>query len=441
MEKSRVKKLYITKGGAVMGVGVTLVFITGYLLIIMEHKIKLSRSAIAILTGILCWIVIMFFGNKESSALALERSISESSQIIFFLLGAMAIVELIDLHGGFSIVTSRIKQKNKKKLLWIVTLITFFLSSILDNLTTTIALIMLIRKMVSDPKERALFGGMIVIAANAGGAWTVIGDVTTTMLWIGGDLTIFSVMKNLFIPSILSIIVPALIVSYKLKDGFEETEQTVENNGVRSKDKITVFCSGVLSLIMVPVFKTITSLPPFMGILFALAVMWIITEIIHKNDEYPHKEKLSVTQAIRESDIASILFFMGILLAISALGAAGILEKTASFFDENIKNRSLIAVIIGLGSSVIGNVSLVAASIKMYPLTLVPPDSHFWNLLAFSTGTGGSIFIIGSAAGIALMGLEKISFNWYLKNISLLAFTGFLTGVAAYFLQSLFFLI
>lgn len=422
-----------------MGVGVTLIFITGYLLIIMEHKIKLSRSAIAILTGILCWIVIMFFGNKESSTLALERSISESSQIIFFLLGAMAIVELIDLHGGFSIVTSRIKQKNKKKLLWIVTLITFFLSSILDNLTTTIALIMLIRKMVSNPKERALFGGMIVIAANAGGAWTVIGDVTTTMLWIGGDLTIFSVMKNLFIPSILSIIIPALIVSYKLKDGCDETEQTVENNGVRSKDKITVFCSGVFSLIMVPVFKTITSLPPFMGILFALAVMWIITEVIHKNDEYLHKEKLSVTQAIRESDIASILFFMGILLAISALGAAGILEKAASFFDANIQNRSLIAVVIGLASSVIGNISLVAASIKMYPLTLVPPDSHFWNLLAFSTGTGGSIFIIGSAAGIALMGLEKISFNWYLKNISLLAFTGFLTGVAVYFLQSLFF--
>ncbi len=423
-----------------MEFGVTAIFILGYIFIIMEHKIKISRSATAILTGILCWIAIMLSGNKESLQLSLEKSISESSQIIFFLLGAMAIVELIDIHGGFSIVTSKIKQQNKKKLLWIITFITFFLSSILDNLTTTIALIILIRKMISDPKERALFGGIVVIAANAGGAWTVIGDITTTMLWIGGNLSIFAVMKNLFFPSILSVVIPTFIVSRKLKENVAApAAMENEQNGVRSKDKIIIFCAGVISLIMVPVFKTVTSLPPFMGILFALAVMWIITEIIHKNDGSINREKLSVTQAIKESDIASILFFMGILLAISALSAAGILDKIGFFLDKNIQNKNSIAVIIGAASSLIGNVSLVAASIKMYPISVVMPDSHFWNLLAFSTGTGGSIFIIGSAAGIALMGLEKITFNWYLKNISFLAFIGFISGIAVYFLQTLIF--
>ena len=416
------------------------VFALGYGLIIMEHKVKLSRSAVALLTGILCWALLMMTGDIKTVKLNLEISISESSQIIFFLMGAMAIVELIDLHGGFSIVTSRIKQTNKIKLLWIITFITFFLSSILDNLTTTIALIMLLRKMINDKYERALFGGMVVIAANAGGAWTVIGDVTTTMLWIGGDISALNVMKNLFLPSILSVIIPAFIVSKKLKNSEDEIiKSEIQESETRSKNKVIVFTVGIISIMFVPVFKTITNLPPFMGIFFALAIMWIITEIMHRNDEKIEKEHLSVTQAIKESDISSILFFMGILLAISALGSAGILEKTALLLDETFKDRRIIAVIIGAVSSVIGNVSLVAASIKMYSLELIPLDSEFWNLLAFSTGTGGSIFVIGSAAGIALMGLEKITFNWYFKNISFLAFIGFITGILCYFIQNLIF--
>ncbi len=423
-----------------MEIMLLVIFIIGYGLIIMEHRVKLSRSAVALLTGIFCWVILMLLGNKAATALNLERSISDSSQIIFFLMGAMAIVELIDLHGGFIIVTSRIKQRHKTKLLWIITFITFFLSAILDNLTTTIALIMLLRKMIKDKEERALFCGMVVIAANAGGAWTVIGDVTTTMLWIGGTISVLKVMINLFLPSIISVIIPAFFISRRLKNSpdYIIDDAPEESNG-RTRNRFIVFTVGVLCLIFVPIFKTLTGLPPFMGILFGLSVMWIVTEIMHREDIEKVRERLSVTQAIKESDIASILFFMGILLAISALGSAGILEKAALALDVLFKDRKIIASIIGLASSVVGNVSLVAASIKMYSLDLIPQDSDFWNILAFSTGTGGSIFVIGSAAGVALMGFEKITFNWYLRNISFLAFLGFISGIGFYYIQNIIF--
>jgi Na+/H+ antiporter NhaD/arsenite permease-like protein len=359
------------------------------------------------------------------------------SGILFFLLGAMTIVELIDAHDGFDIITTRIKQTDKRKLLWIVAFITFFLSAILDNLTTTIVIISLLRKLISNDKDRLFFAGIVVVAANAGGAWSPIGDVTTTMLWIGGQITAYSIIIKLILPSLVCLIVPLIYLSFKLKGEVVRPDavDNVNTQSLSQKHQSIVFFSGVIILMLVPVFKTVTHLPPFMGILIGLGILWVITELLHsgKNDEDKHA--LSVVHALRKIDAPSILFFLGILVSISALQSIGALSGLEHWLSITIHNDTIIVIAIGLLSSVIDNVPLVAAVQGMYNLNQYPTDHYFWEFLAYAAGTGGSALIIGSAAGIAAMGMEKISFFWYLKTISLLALLGYFAGALTYILQ------
>jgi Na+/H+ antiporter NhaD/arsenite permease-like protein len=414
------------------------IFILGYIAIAFEHKIKINKAATALITGVLCWTVyILFSHDKLFVGEELTMHMGDLSGILFFLLGAMTIVELIDAHDGFDIITTRINQTDKRKLLWIVVFITFFLSAILDNLTTTIVIISLLRKLIRDDKDRLFFSGIVVVAANAGGAWSPIGDVTTTMLWIGGQITAYSIIIKLILPSLICLIVPLIYLSFKLK-GEVERPDAVENVNTQSlshKHQSIVFFSGVIILMLVPVFKTVTHLPPFMGILIGLGILWVITEILHsgKNDEDKHA--LSVVHALRKIDAPSILFFLGILVSISALQSIGVLSDLAQWLSLKIHNDTIIVIAIGLLSSVIDNVPLVAAVQGMYDLNQFPVDHYFWEFLAYAAGTGGSALIIGSAAGIAAMGMEKISFFWYLKTISLLALLGYFAGALTYVLQ------
>ena len=351
----------------------------------------------------------------------------------------MTIVELIDVHDGFNLITNRITQTNKRKLLWIVSFITFLLSPLLDNLTTTIVMVSLIRKLMQEREDRLLFVGMVIIAANAGGAWSPIGDVTTTMLWIGGQITAFNIIIQLILPSLVCLLVPLCILSVKLKGSVTRPE-VVNNQSqypeLSKKQQTIVFFSGVLILILVPVFKTLTHLPPYMGILIGLGILWVITEIMHGNKPEREKHNLSVSHALRKVDSPSILFFLGILLSIAALQSTGILSTVAEWMSSKIGNENIIAISFGLLSSIVDNVPLVAAAQGMYSLDQYPTDHSFWEFLAYTTGTGGSALIIGSAAGVAAMGMEKIDFFWYLKRISLLALVGYFTGTLVYILQT-----
>jgi Na+/H+ antiporter NhaD/arsenite permease-like protein len=365
----------------------------------------------------------------------------ELSGILFFLLGAMTIVELIDVHDGFNIITNRIRQTNRKKLLWIISFITFFLSPLLDNLTTTIVMVSLLRKLIDEADDRLVFIGMVVIASNAGGAWSPIGDVTTTMLWIGGQITALNIILQVFLPSLVCLLVPLLVLTFQLK-GEITRPAVVENekfSDLTKKQQTIVLFSGILILILVPVFKTITHLPPYMGILIGLGVLWIITEVMHGNKPDNEKNFLSVSHALRKIDTPSILFFLGILLSIAALQSTGILSSIAGKISTTIGNEKLIVLSIGLLSSIVDNVPLVAASQGMYDLSQYPTDHYFWEFLAYCTGTGGSILIIGSAAGVAAMGMEKINFFWYLKKISLLALLGYFAGAGIFILQHIIF--
>lgn len=412
-------------------------FIIGYIAIATEHLIKINKAATALVTGVLCWtIYIVSAEDKNHVSEELTAHLGELSGILFFLMGAMAIVELIDAHNGFEIITNRITQTNKRKLLWIVSGITFFLSPVLDNLTATIVMVSLLRKLISDPKERLFFIGMIVIAANAGGAWSPIGDVTTTMLWIGGQITAVNIIINLFLPSLICLIIPLIVLSFKLKGRVERpVPETNGNSHLSKKHQYIVFFSGILILVLVPVFKTLTHLPPYMGILIGLGILWIITEIIHGNKDEENRHVLSVAHALRKIDTPSILFFLGILISIAALQVTGVLAEIAAWMSANLKNDNIIVITMGLLSSIIDNVPLVAASQGMYDLNQYPTDHSFWQFLAYCTGTGGSALIIGSAAGVAAMGMEKIDFFWYLKRITLLALIGYFAGAGIYLLQ------
>ncbi len=414
------------------------IFVLGYAAIALEHKIKLNKAAFALITGVLCWVIyIVFIPEKQLINEQLTGHLGELSGILFFLLSAMTIVELIDSHGGFNLLTDRITQTNKKTLIWIVGFITFFLSAILDNLTTTIVMISLLRKLIKDDNDRLLFVGTVVIAANAGGAWSPIGDVTTTMLWIGGQITAFKIILKLIIPSLFCLIVPLIFISFKLKGNVERIEYNKSIQRIslpRNQQKIVLF-SGVLILISVPVFKTFTGLPPYMGILLGLGILWIITEILHSSKDEEDKHNLTVVHALRKIDSSTILFFLGILIAISALQSTGILMNLAKFMTLSIGNESIIVISIGLLSSIVDNVPLVAAVQGMYDLVQYPPDHYFWEFLAYCAGTGGSALIIGSAAGVAAMGMERINFFWYLKKISWLALIGFFSGAIIYILQ------
>jgi Na+/H+ antiporter NhaD/arsenite permease-like protein len=421
-----------------MTILIIIIFVLGYIAIATEHSIKINKAATALVTGVLCWTVyILISPDKDLVSEELTLHLGELSGILFFLLGAMTIVELIDAHDGFDIITARITQTDKRKLLWIIAFITFFLSAILDNLTTTIVIISLLRKLIKDDKVRLFFAGIVVIAANAGGAWSPIGDVTTTMLWIGGQITAANIIIKLILPSLICLIVPLIYLSFKLKGKIERPTIIANpiNQTLSQTQQSIVFFSGVLILCLVPVFKTVTHLPPYMGILIGLGILWIITEIIHGKKDEEDKHNLSVVHALRKIDTPSILFFLGILVSIAALQSIGILTNLAQWLSATLRDDNIIVISIGLLSSIIDNVPLVAAAQGMYDLNQYPTDHYFWEFLAYCTGTGGSVLIIGSAAGIAAMGMEKISFFWYLKKISLLALLGYFAGALIYILQ------
>lgn len=419
---------------------ILIIFIAGYLAITAEHTIRINKAAIALLTGVSCWTLYAF--TQQDVHLVshqLAEHVGEISGILFFLMGAMAIVELIDAHDGFDIITSRITTRNKRKLLWLLATITFFLSAVLDNLTTTIVMVSLVRKLFPANDTRLLFASVVVIAANAGGAWSPIGDVTTTMLWIGGQITTGSTIAHLIIPSIVCTVVPLGLISMRLKGTVEHMPAALTMHQSSGRDRNLVFVAGLLSLMFVPVFKSITHLPPYMGILGALGVLWVITELIHSGKDERDKDRFSVLYALRKIDMPSILFFLGILLAIGVLQHTGVLTATAQWLDQHVGNINLVVIIIGVLSAIVDNVPLVAAAMGMYDMTVYPTDSYFWQFLAYSAGTGGSMLIIGSAAGVAAMGIEKINFFWYFKNISWLALIGFLAGAATYILQMMLF--
>lgn len=408
---------------------IILVFIIGYLAIIFEHNIRVNKTASALLMAAFTWMFLFFAAPNMH---ALGEKVNDVSQIIFFLIGAMALVEVIDVHKGFKVITDLIQTNSKRKMLWIIGLATFFLSAILDNLTTTIVMISLLRKLVTDSKERLILGSMVVIAANAGGAWTPIGDVTTTMLWIKGNITSLKVMQTLFLPSFISFIVALILIGWNLKGVYPRAVSLAHQEDVEPGSRL-VFFAGIGGFIFVPIFKAITGLPPFMGILLSLGALWLITDILHAPHET--RQHLRLPQVLTRIDTSGVLFFLGILLCISALDVAGFLDQLAHFLDKAIGNISVIATLIGLISAIIDNVPLVAAGMGMYDMQTYPPDSYLWQMLAYCAGTGGSILIIGSAAGVAFMGLEKVDFLWYFRKISLIALLSYLAGVAALVLQ------
>ncbi|HEU4716822.1 MAG TPA: sodium:proton antiporter NhaD [Bacteroidia bacterium] len=409
------------------------VFILGYLAIAFEQTLKVNKSASALLTGVVCWMIVIAGTNAGLIDSKLGVQLSGISEILFFLLGAMAIVELIDAHDGFTLITEKLRTKSKRKLLFLVSLITFLLSSVLNNLTTALVMMSLVRKLVKDPTDRMYYGGMIIIAANAGGVWSPVGDVTTTMLWIGGQISSLNIILKLFVPALVSLFLPYLWLRRKMSGNIEppENEKTYSRPTTRFEQNLVLF-TGAAVLLLVPVFKSVTLLPPYMGILFGLGILWSLTEIIHKQKNDEVKSSLSVAGALQRIDTQSILFFFGILLAIGALDAKGTLVSLAEHLHSSIGNLNLITLSIGLSSAIVDNVPLVAAAQGMYPLAEFPRDFYFWEFLAYCAGTGGSILIIGSAAGVAVMGTEHISFGWYLRKISVPAIIGYFGGALAY---------
>ena len=406
-----------------------ILFLVGYAAIAMEHPLRINKTATALLLAVISWIILIVFSGENGIGLLPELShhLSDISEIVFFLMGAMTIVELVDSHRGFRVVSNLVKTRNQVSLLWIICFITFFLSAILDNLTTSIVMVSILRKMIADKKIRIVFASMVIVAANAGGAWSPIGDVTTTMLWIGGQISALNIIETLFIPSLVSILLPLIYFSFEMKgEKLNEIEKDREPPKPYSSH---IFFLGIMSLVSVPVFKQFTHLPPYMGILLGLSLLWVITELLHAKHE---RKELQVASVLSKIDLSSILFFVGILLTVAALQTAGILEHTAVWLDKAIPNIDIVITMLGIASSIIDNVPLVAATIGMYPLHLFPMDHKMWEMIAFCAGTGGSLLIIGSAAGVVVMGMENISFGWYLKKITLPVLIGYLAGVGCY---------
>ncbi len=415
-----------------------IIFVLGYAFITLEHTIHINKSATALITAVLCWTLIVL--NAPDSEIVIEsltHHLSAISEIVFFLLGAMTIVELIDAHDGFQSITESIKTTHKTKLIWLIAIITFFLSAVLDNLTTTIVMISILNKLIEDKKTKWMLLGLVIISSNAGGAWSPIGDVTTTMLWIGGQITPFNIVKQVFFASLVSMVIPTLIISYMIKGQIALKQATPDLVNASSNlfERNLIFIVGVGSLLFVPIFKTITHLPPYMGMLLCLGIIWVVTELLHKKKPAEEKGVLSVNHAIQKIDTPSILFFFGILMSIASLEYVGVLPELAAFLNTTIGDINLVAISIGLLSAVLDNVPLVAALQSMYSLEQYPQDHYFWELLAYTAGTGGSCLIIGSAAGVAVMGLEKIDFFWYLKRISWIALIGYLVGALVFILQ------
>ena len=413
------------------------IFVLAYAAIAFEHPIKVNKSASALVGAGLLWtIYAVNVGDAHLVAEHLSESLVSTAQIVFFLMGAMAIVEVVDAHNGFEVITSRIKTTQLSSLMWLVGFVTFFLSAILDNLTTTIVMVSLMKKLLDQRDDRLFFAGVIVIAANAGGAWSPIGDVTTTMLWIGGQITAVEIIKGLFLPSLLNLLVPLLVTSFLLKGqvvvGPSLPTSTQPLSITSAFERNLMFFLGLGILMAVPAFKTWTHLPPFMGVLFGLGVLWLVGDLVHREKDDLEKVHLSLTQALTRIDMPSIIFFVGILLSVATLEHTHILSDLAGWLDQAVGRQDVIVMIIGVVSAIVDNVPLVAASMGMYSLTQYPADSFLWEFLAYCAGTGGSILIIGSAAGVAAMGLEKIDFVWYFKKISGLALLGYLSGALFY---------
>lgn len=415
------------------------IFVLAYAAIALEHPLKINKSATALVGAGLLWTVYAMAGGQGSAVGAqLGDSLMSTAQIVFFLMGAMTIVEVVDAHNGFEVITSRIKTTQLSSLMWLVGFVTFFLSSILDNLTTAIVMVSLMKKLLDKHEDRLFFAGIIVIAANAGGAWTPIGDVTTTMLWIGGQITTLSIMTGLFVPSMINLLVPLAVTAYLLRGREVVAPARVEVDAhlpTTPFERNLMFFLGLGTLVAVPAFKTVTQLPPFMGILFGLGILWLVGDLLHRHKEDDAKQHLTLGHALARIDMGSVVFFIGILLAVAALEHTHILSSLAQWLDRTVGRQDIIVIIIGLVSAIVDNVPLLAASMGMYSLTQYPPDHFLWEFLAYCAGTGGSILIIGSAAGVAAMGLEKIHFFWYVKKISGLALLGYLAGAVCYIVQ------
>jgi NhaD family Na+/H+ antiporter len=413
------------------------VFVLAYAAIAFEHPLKINKSASALVGAGLLWtIYAVNTGDAHVVGEHLSESLISTAQIVFFLMGAMAIVEVVDAHNGFEVITSRIKTTKLSSLMWLVGFVTFFLSAILDNLTTTIVMVSLMKKLLDKREDRLFFAGMIIIAANAGGAWSPIGDVTTTMLWIGGQITALEIIKGLFLPSLVNLLVPLFVTSFLLKG--KAVEAPVAHVSEQSLlvttafERNLMFFLGLGILVAVPAFKTWTHLPPFMGVLFGLGVLWLVGDLVHRTKDTEDKAHLSLTHALTRIDMSSIVFFVGILLSVATLEHTHLLSDLAAWLDQAVGRQDVIVMIIGVVSAIVDNVPLVAASMGMYSLTQYPADSFLWEFLAYCAGTGGSILIIGSAAGVAAMGLEKIDFVWYVKKISGLALLGYFSGALFY---------
>ena len=418
---------------------IIVVFLLGYLNIAMESVSKINKAAFAILMCVICW-VLYAIGDYAGGNLTevLERNLGEAGTTLFFLMGAMTIVELVDQHRGFNFVRETLMSKSKRSLMWKMGFMTAFLSAVLDNLTTTIVMLMILRKLVSDHNDRIIFASLVVIAANSGGAFSPIGDVTTIMLWNSKMITALGVIKEIFIPSMVSFIIPAAILQYQLKGELKPTgmaakvEQQQENSRFQRR---MVFLFGVGGLCSVPVFHSLTGLPPFMGILLVLCVLWLITDIFYRQKESSTKR---VTAMLSRIDMSTIMFFLGILMAVSVLAEIGVLAAVGEWLDKNVGNHYLVTGAIGILSSIVDNVPLVAGAMKMYPIAPtgdMAVDGVFWQLLAYCAGVGGSMLIIGSAAGVVAMGIEKITFGWYMKKISWVALIGYLGGMLVYWLE------
>ncbi|MBI4998822.1 MAG: sodium:proton antiporter NhaD [Rhodocyclales bacterium] len=416
------------------------VFVFAYAAIALEHPLKINKSASALVGAGLLWtIYAIAHGGGHEVGDQLSESVMATAQIVFFLMGAMTIVEVVDAHNGFEVITRRIRTTQLSSLLWLVGFVTFFLSAVLDNLTTTIVMVSLIRKLLAKHEDRLFFAGIIVIAANAGGAWSPIGDVTTTMLWIGGQITTLAIIESVLLPSIVAMVVPLAITAWILRGRVVvATEHGSDgDHGLHTTEfeRNLMFFLGIGILVAVPVFKTVTHLPPFMGILFGLGILWLVGDLVHRHKEDEFRQHLTLAHALSRIDMSSIVFFIGILLAVATLEHTHILASLAQWLDRTVGRQDVIVLIIGIVSAIVDNVPLVAASMGMYSLTQYPPDHFLWAFLAYCAGTGGSILIIGSAAGVAAMGLEKIHFFWYVKRISGLALIGYFAGAGAYLLQ------
>ena len=439
-----------------MLVAIVATFVIGYACIALEHPLRVNKTATALLLGVLLWTMYAL-SHAQFAGLIPEGStwtnelthhLGSTAEIVFFLLGAMTIVTLVDEYQGFRIITDLITTRSKKKLLWTLSIITFFLSAVLDNMTTAIVMCALLRKLIADQKERWLFAGMIILAANAGGAWSPIGDVTTIMLWIGGQVTTVNIMVKTVVASLVCMAVPCLILGATLKGDVESPEDVDEGVHIDQRWQRLIFFVGIAALVFVPIFKTITHLPPYLGMLFGLSVLWILTEIISRKHSKEDFTLPTAMKTLEHVDSPSILFFLGILMAVACLEICGALAMLASglnntFIDMHMGDEPigffLIDLIIGVLSSIVDNVPLVAATMGMYPIhgaeVMFEPNHPFWEFLAYCAGTGGSLLIIGSAAGVAVMGMEKIDFIWYLKKITPLAFAGYIAGAIVFILM------